>query len=190
MTRVPTASATIGPFFPGRYVDAGANDLTRCNGRAARGTAITLSGSVSQADGAAPENLILELWQADAAGIFDHPADPRVAEADPDFCGWGRAATDAAGAYRFRTILPGGYDLPEGGRRAPHLNLALFFSGLMRELRTVVYFEGEGGNAADPVLAAVPAARRALLIARREAPGAYRFDIRLRGAGETPFFDD
>lgn len=190
MKRIPTASATIGPFFPGRYVDAGANDLTQCDGRAARGTAITLSGRVSQADGSAPENLILELWQADAAGIFDDPADPRAALADPDFCGWGRTATDAGGAYRFRTILPGGYDMPEGGRRAPHLNLVLLFSGLMRELRTVVVFEGEAENAADPVLAAVPQARRALLVARREAPDAFRFDIRLRGAGETPFFDD
>lgn len=190
MNRIPTASATIGPFFPGRYVDADANDLTLRDGRAARGTAITLSGSVTQADGTPPENLILELWQADAAGIFDDPADPRAAQADPDFCGWGRAATDAQGAYTFRTIRPGGYEAGDGSRRAPHLNLVLLFSGLMRELRTVVYFEDEPGNAADPVLAAVPAARRALLLARLEAPGRFRFDIRLRGAGETPFFDD
>jgi len=190
MTRIPTSSATIGPFFPGRYVDAGANDLTLRGGRAARGTPITLSGTVAQADGVPLENLIVELWQADADGIYDDPADPRAGEADPDFCGWGRAATDAQGLYRFRTIRPGGFALPQGARRAPHLNLVLLFSGIMRELRTTMYFEGDVANDADPVLAAVPSARRALLVARREAPDAYRFDIRLRGAGETPFFDD
>jgi protocatechuate 3,4-dioxygenase alpha subunit len=66
----------------------------------------------------------------------------------------------------------------------------LMFSGLMRILKTTLYFPGERANDADPVLAAVPAARRALLVAREEAPGRYRFDLKLRGEHETPFFDD
>ncbi len=113
---------------------------------------------------------MLEIWQADSAGRFD----------DPAFFGWGRAATDANGVYRFRTIKPGGC---EG--RAPHINFLLLYSGLMRQLQTTMFFSA----AADPVLDAVPAALRPRLVAQREGT-VYRFDIRLRGEGETPFFDD
>lgn len=182
---IPTAEATIGPFFPPRYVDAGANDLTLFDGRRSKGEAIEIRGRVLQEDGTALENLVLEIWQADAQGIFRHPADPRCAQADADFLGWGRAATDANGGYVFRTIRPGA---PAG--RAPHINFMIMFSGLMRILKTTMYFENESGNAADPVLGAVPPLRQKLLISRKEKPGLYRFDIRLRGEGETPFFDD
>ncbi|MCC6212212.1 MAG: protocatechuate 3,4-dioxygenase subunit alpha [Burkholderiales bacterium] len=174
---IPTGEATIGPFFPPRYVDEGANDLTQWQGGTARGEVIEIRGRVVQEDGAPLENLILEIWQADAGGIYRHPADPRHAQADPGFFGWGRAATDAQGNYRFRTIRPGA---PHG--RQPHINFMVMFSGLMRILRTTMFFaEGD-----DPVLRAVPAGRRNLLIAK----GKYEFNIRLRGEGETPFFDD
>ncbi len=174
---IPTGEATIGPFFPPRYVDAGANDLTVFEGRKAKGEAIEIHGRVMQEDGTALENLIVEIWQADAGGIFRHPADPRHAQADPNFLGWGRAATDAQGNYRFKTIRPGAQ---EG--RAPHINFMVMFSGLMRILKTTMFFE----DGKDPVLMAVPAARRSLLIAK----GNYEFNIRLRGENETPFFDD
>ena len=172
-----TAEATIGPFFPPRYVDAGANDLTLFEGRKARGEAIEIRGRVLQEDGTALENLIVEIWQADAGGIYRHPADPRHAQADPDFLGWGRAATDSNGRYVFRTIRPGA---PDG--RAPHINFMVMFSGLMRILKTTMFFE----DGKDPVLMAVPAGRRNLLIAK----AGYEFNIRLRGENETPFFDD
>ena len=174
---IPTGEATIGPFFPPRHVDAGANDLTSFEGRKAKGEAIEIRGRVIQEDGTALENLIVEIWQPDAGGIFRHPADPRHAQADPNFLGWGRAATDAQGSYRFKTIRPGA---PEG--RAPHINFMVMFSGLMRILKTTMFFE----DGKDPVLVAVPAARRSLLIAK----GDYEFNIRLRGENETPFFDD
>jgi len=182
---IPTGEATIGPFFPPRYVDAGANDLTVFEGRKARGEAIEIRGSVIQDDGKALENLLVEIWQADAGGIFRHPADPRHAQADADFLGWGRAATDDKGSYAFRTIKPGA---PEG--RAPHINVMVMFSGLMRILKTTLFFPGEQANDVDPVYAAVPKARRDLLVAREEAAGRYRFDLKLRGEHETPFFDD
>lgn len=178
---IPTAEATIGPFFPPRYVDAGANDLTVFEGRPARGEAIEIEGRVLQEDGSALENLIVEIWQADAAGIFRHPADPRHAQADPDFLGWGRAATDSQGRYRFSTIRPGA---PQG--RQPHINFMLMFSGLMRILKTTMFFD----ESPDPVLDAVPSLRKKLLIGRRSGTSLYTFDIRLRGEGETPFFDD
>jgi protocatechuate 3,4-dioxygenase alpha subunit len=178
---IPTGEATLGPFFPPRYVDAGANDLTKLEGKAALGQAIEIRGRVTQEDGSALENLVLEIWQADSAGIYRHPADPRHGEADPNFLGWGRVATDARGEYLFRTILPGA---PAG--RQPHVNFMVMFSGLMRILKTTLFFE----QGADPVLAAVPAARRPLLVAAKEGEGKYRFDLRLRGENETPFFDD
>ena len=174
---VPTAEATIGPFFPPRYVDEGANDLTVLRGRKAKGEAIEIFGCVVQEDGTPMENLVVEIWQADAAGIYRHPADPRHAKADPDFLGWGRAATDKQGNYRFRTIRPGA---PEG--RAAHVNFMVMYSGLLRILKTTMFFE----DGDDPVLRAVPPSRRSLLIAK----GQYEFNIRLRGEGETPFFDD
>ena len=180
-TLIPTGEATIGPFFPPRYVDAGANDLTLLEGRRAKGETIEIHGRVLQEDGTPLENLVVEIWQADALGIFRHPADPRCAQADPDFLGWGRAATDANGSYLFRTIRPGA---PEG--RAPHINFMVMFSGLMRILKTTMFF----GQSADPVLGAVPLSRQELLISKQEKPGLYRFDIRLRGENETPFFDD
>jgi protocatechuate 3,4-dioxygenase alpha subunit len=131
---------------------------------------IEISGQVTQADGKPLDNLVVEIWQADSEGRFDNP----------NFLGWGRAATDASGVYRFRTIKPGAC---EG--RAPHVNFLLLYSGLMRQLQTTMFLSA----AADPVLDAVPADRRERLVAKREG-AVYRFDIRLRGEGETPFFDD
>ena len=162
---VPTAEMTLGPFFPREFA-AGANDLAG----SARGELIEITGRVVQADGRPLEHLLVEIWQADAQGRFDNPA----------FSGWGRAATDADGVYSFRTIKPGAC---EG--RAPHINVLLLYSGLMRQLQTVLYFD----DAADPVLDALKAGRERL-VAAREGERRYRFDIRLRGEGETPFFDD
>jgi protocatechuate 3,4-dioxygenase alpha subunit len=173
---IPTAEATIGPFFPPRYVDRGANDLTVFDGRKAKGEVIEIRGRVLQEDGSPLENLIVEIWQADAQGIYRHPADARHAQADPNFLGWGRAATDRDGRYLFRTIRPGA---PQG--RQPHINFMVMFSGLMRILKTTLFFEE--GN--DPVLLAVPSGRRRLLVATGN-----EFNIRLRGENETPFFDD
>ncbi len=101
-----TAEATIGPFFPPRYVDSGANDLTQFEGREAKGEVIEIRGRVMQLGGQPLENLIVEIWQADAQGIYRHPADARHALADPNFFGWGRAATDKEGRYAFKTIRP------------------------------------------------------------------------------------
>ena len=162
---VPTAEMTLGPFFPREFAE-GVNDLAK-----GAGDAIEISGRVVELDGQPLDNLILEIWQADGAGRFDNPVFP----------GWGRAATDAQGNYFFRTIRPGA--IPG---RAPHINFLLLYSGLMRQLQTVMFFE----NADDPVLQAVEQARRGRLVAQKINSTSYRFDIRLRGGEETPFFDD
>ena len=162
---VPTAEMTLGPFFPREFA-AGANDLAGSS----HGEVIELTGRVVQADGRALDNLVIEIWQADAAGRYD----------DVDFFGWGRAATNADGIFAFKTLKPGA---SEG--RAPHINFLLLYSGLMRQLHTVMFFD----LSPDPVLDSVKAGRERL-VARKEGAGRYRFDIRLRGEGETPFFDD
>jgi protocatechuate 3,4-dioxygenase alpha subunit len=170
---LPTAEMTLGPFFP-REFGHGADDLTACEGKHAEGEVIEIAGRVTQGDGAPLDNAILEIWQADSKGRFD----------DPAFFGWGRAATDAKGIYRFRTVRPGVY-----GGRAPHVNFLILFSGLMRQLQTVMFFDGDNGK--DPVFnAVIPPALRERLVAKKSGKDSYRFDIRLRGEGETPFFDD
>jgi protocatechuate 3,4-dioxygenase beta subunit len=165
---VPTAEMTLGPFFPREFA-SDANDLTQLDGKRASGEVIEITGRVTQLDGRPLDNLVLEIWQADAQGRFDNP----------QFFGWGRAATDADGVYLFRTVKPGA---PPG--RAASINFLLLYSGLMRQLQTVMFFD----DARDPVLDSVKPKDR--LIAKKEAPNRYRFDIRLRGEGETPFFDD
>ena len=170
---IPTGEMTLGPFFPREFAQ-GANDLTECEGKRAEGQIIEISGRVTQGDGAPLDNAIIEIWQANSRGSFE----------DPAFFGWGRAATDANGVYRFRTIRPGACS-----GRAAHINFLILFSGLMRQLQTVMFFDGNKDK--DPVFNAVnPAALRERLVAKREGDGSYRFDIRLRGEGETPFFDD
>lgn len=171
MTRlVPSAEMTLGPFFPREFAE-GANDLTQADGKPVKGEVIEIVGRVTQSDGKPLDNLVLEIWQADAAGRFDNA----------EFPGWGRAATDAQGNYRFRTIRPGA-----ANGRAPHVNFLLLYSGLMRHLQTVMFFS----DAADPVLDSVkPVSSKSRLVGKREG-NAWRFDIRLRGDGETPFFED
>jgi protocatechuate 3,4-dioxygenase alpha subunit len=167
---VPTAEMTLGPFFPREFAHD-ANDLTRLEGKPVRGEPIEITGRVVQGNGKPVDNLVLEIWQADSEGRYDNAG----------FFGWGRAATDGQGLYRFRTIRPG---VTAG--RIPHINFCLVYSGLMRQLQTVMFFE----LAPDPVLDAVPQALRPRLIAKPGEASSYRFDIRLRGEGETPFFDD
>jgi protocatechuate 3,4-dioxygenase alpha subunit len=195
----PTSQHTIGPFFPRTFFGAADNDLTRRTAEAVpstRGETILLRGVVAREGGVPCLNAILEAWQADAGGRFDHPLDPERNLADPDFLGWGRSWTDAEGRYEFRTLLPGGYADP-AGRRAPHVNLAVMGAGLMRRVQCPVFFaDFPEDNAADPVLALMPPPRRPLLLARAEGSEAglrvFRFDLLLRGgpAEETPFFDD
>jgi protocatechuate 3,4-dioxygenase alpha subunit len=167
MTRlVPTAEMTLGPFFPREFAE-GVNDLAK----GVTGEVIEIRGRVAELDGRALDNVVLEIWQADSAGRFD----------SVDFPGWGRAATDAQGNYLFRTIKPGA--IPG---RAPHINFLILYSGLMRQLQTVMFFESSD----DPVFQAVEQSRRNRLIGKRINANSYRFDIRLRGGEETPFFDD
>ena len=129
-------------------------------------------------DGAPVPDAMLEIWQADAQGRFADPQDKRALP-NAAFRGFGRCGTDANGEYAFDTIKPGQVPDPDGKPQAPHILLAIFARGMLLHLYTRIYFDGEAANAADPVLALVPADRRGTLIAAREA-GQRRRGLSLR----------
>lgn len=194
--RVVSPYCTIGPFFPFDFVDD-CNDLTKFEGRTARGQHIWLAGTVVEEGNVPTANTLLELWQPDASGIFRHPLDARYSEIDSGFFGWGRARTDGNGFYRFRTVLPGPSRELDGTVRCPHANLTVLAIGLTRRLVTTIFFSDGPEAEADPVLRCVlDPLRRQRLFARRDETlsssglPAYRFDIVLRGVNETPFFVD
>lgn len=155
-----------------------------------RGERITLNVTVFDGAGAPLRDALVEIWQADAGGLYPSPAEMR-GRADPDFTGWGRSPADMdTGACVFQTVKPGRVPFPDGRLMAPHINLWIVARGINLGLATRVYFpEEEEANAADPILARIEhRARVATLIARREAD-AYVFDVHLQGHNETVFFD-
>ena len=192
---IPTPYVTIGPYFPWEFSDVH-YDLTQCNGQHARGERILLTGRVLELGAKPTVNTILEIWQPDANGIFCNPLDPRFAQADPGFIGWGRARTDGDASYKFITVKPGASREEDGTIRCPHANLMVLAIGITRNLVTTVFFSDSPGTVSDPVLNCVPPADRRKLFAVRDpsldADGlpAYRFDLILRGENETPFFLD
>ena len=191
-----TPSQTVGPYFAygltssGKYAwnDAFSNNLVTPD---TSGERVRIEGRVYDGDGQPVPDCMLEIWQADAQGRFSDPQDKR-APPNSSFKGFGRIGTDANGGYAFDTIKPGQVADPDGKPQAPHLVLAIFARGMILQNYTRIYFDGEAANAADPVLALVPADRRATLIAKRQ-PGTgnavYCLDIRLQGDNETVFFD-
>jgi protocatechuate 3,4-dioxygenase alpha subunit len=154
--------------------------------------AITITGQVIDGAGQVLPDAMVETWQADEDGRFDHADDPRGA-AKPrteGFRAFGRCPTDSDGCYRIVTLKPGPLPAPSGGTEAPHLDVSVFSRGLLDRVVTRIYFADEAeSNAADPVLAAVPEDRRDTLVASLTPAGEYRFDIRLQGDRETVFFD-
>jgi protocatechuate 3,4-dioxygenase alpha subunit len=183
-----TPSQTIGPFLA---IGLPWPDGPEAARPAAPGV-ITITGTVTDGAGDPVPDALVETWQADPDGRFDHPDDPRGARPYPGFRGFARSATDPAGGYRVVTLRPGPLPAPGGGTEAPHLDVTVFARGLLDRVVTRIYLPDEAAaNAADPVLAAVPADRRPTLIATVPPggdPGRYRFDIRLQGTGETVFF--
>ena len=191
-----TPSQTVGPYFAygltpnGKYEwnDAFTNNLVTAD---TSGERIRIEGRVFDGDGQPVSDCMLEIWQADAQGRFSDPKDKRALP-NSAFRGFGRSGTDANGDYAFDTIKPGPVPDPDGRAQAPHILLAIFARGMLLHNYTRIYLDGEADNAADPVMALVPAERRGTLIARRE-PGngnaVYRFDIRLQGDNETVFFE-
>ena len=155
------------------------------------GQRITIKGSVFDGTGTALKDALVEIWQADAAGLYPSPEDGR-GQADPNFTGWGRSPGDMqTGEFVFETIKPGSLPHPDGRTQAPHITVWIVARGINIGLHTRLYFDDEeAANNADPILARIEHRHRVdTLIAKSEAEGVYRFDIHLQGAQETVFFD-
>lgn len=154
----------------------------------ARGERIAITGRVIDGAGMILRDALVETWQADAGGIYPGN-DPRGA-ADPNVTGWARLIADFdSGEWRLDTIRPGPVPFPDGRLMAPHISVWVVARGINLGLQTRIYFEDED-NESCPVLQRIEHRERVrTLIARRTAPGEYRFDIRLQGEEETVFFD-
>lgn len=182
-----TPSQTVGPFLhiglpwpDGPYA-------------VAEGTpgAVRITGAVFDGAGDPVTDALVETWQADPLGRFDHPDDPRPGggRLTPNFRGFSRCPTDGNGEFWLLTVKPGPLPTPDGRAEAPHLNVSVFARGLGHHVVTRLYFpDEEAANAADPVLCSISdEAARATLVASSTQDG-YRFDIRLQGEHETVFF--
>jgi protocatechuate 3,4-dioxygenase alpha subunit len=210
-----TPTQTVGPFFAPALLRDVQNIMVTDQ---TAGQRIRVEGRVIDGDGNVVPDAMIEIWQANSHGRYNHPRDTRDLPLDPEFSGFGRSGTDDAGVYWFETVKPG--PVPFGGKgsggtgsggqdggggessgqdggqmQAPHLVVTVHARGMLNHAQTRLYFEDEAANATDPILALVPADRRDTLIARREeADGSggkivYRLDIVLQGRGETVFFN-
>jgi protocatechuate 3,4-dioxygenase, alpha subunit len=184
-----TGSQTVGPFFHNGLILGGENILTN---EQTIGQRILIEGIVYDGDGLPVPDALVEIWQPDAQGYFNHPADANQPQADQNFRGFGRADTVNQGKFYFKTIKPGSITGVDGKKAAPYINVRIFARGMLIHAVTRLYFGDEAANATDPVLHTLDPTRRPTLIAQPTAYGdlpCYRFDIRLQGAGETVFFN-
>ncbi len=176
--------AALGAMYGG--TDLGTEMITG----EAQGQRIAVGGRVLDGKGAPLTDALLEIWQADHAGLFNSPSETRGA-ADPAFTGWGRQAADGqTGRFRFDTIKPGRVPWPDGRLQAPHIGLWIVARGINLGLHTRIYFGDEAeANAEDPVLRQIgDPARAATLIATADRDR-YSIDVYLQGENETVFLD-
>ena len=206
VVRRETASQTAGPYVHiGLAPQAAGFDIFANNfgnvlvDAQTKGERIRIEGRVFDGIGTVLKDVLIEIWQANAAGKYAHPGDRQPKKKiDPHFRGWGRAATDFdTGVYSFETIKPGVVEGRNGRFMAPHVNAWIVARGINIGLNTRIYFSDEAeANAGDAVLNLIEwEQRRKTLVAERQSKKAkdgaavYRFDIRLQGEDETAFFD-
>lgn len=185
---IPTPSQTVGPFF--RIELTTDEHCVRCvAGPQAKGERAWIAFRVLDGDGVPVDDAMLEIWQADANGKYNHPDDPQPRQLDPGWKGFGRVATGGDGGCLLETIKPG--RVGHNNLQAPHLAVAVFARGMLKQLYTRVYFAGDAANDRDPILQLIPRDRRDTLMARQDPgrPGYWSFDVRLQGERETVFFD-
>jgi protocatechuate 3,4-dioxygenase alpha subunit len=182
-----TPSQTVGPYFAIGLPFEGQHLIVP------EGTpgALTISGTVYDGHGDVVPDHVVEFWQADATGAFADLHEHGDQSVHPGFRGFGRScAEDGDGVYRMVTVKPGPVPFYAGGMQAPHIDVTLLARGMLNRVVTRIYFPDEPeANAADPVLAKVPAQRRETLLAQPTDDG-YRFDIWIQGppSRETVFF--
>jgi protocatechuate 3,4-dioxygenase, alpha subunit len=186
MDLTPTPSQTVGPFFH-FSLTSDTRCIQRIAGPEVGGERVWLRCRVFDGEGQPVNDAMIEIWQADADGRYASAS----TEGQESFRGFGRMPTREDGSCEFETIRPGPVAGPGDALQSPHLEVAVFGRGLLKQLFTRIYFAGDHRNLADPVLLLVPEPRRETLIARPEAgrPDRWQFDIHLQGEHETVFFD-
>jgi protocatechuate 3,4-dioxygenase beta subunit len=195
-----TLSERTGPVYGHDNLDELDADLTKngCKGGEPIGERIVVAGRVVGEDGRPVPDTLLEIWQANSAGRYNHVVDQHDAPLDPNFFGGGRCVTDDKGNYRFYTIKPGAY--PWGNHpnawRPNHIHFSLFGPTIATRLVTQMYFPGDPLLALDPIFLGVPEGARDRLVAdfdlsltEPDFALGYRFDIVLRGTDATPMED-
>ena len=184
---VPTPSQTVGPFFHDALLDEDRSELVSPE----HPEIIKINGTVYDGAGEVVPDAMVEIWQANRAGRYNHPADEREdLPLDENFSGFGRSKTVDGGRFSFTTVKPGPVPGPNGRMQAPHIMVSVFARGLLKRVVTRIYFPDEGeANAADPVLSSIEDPEpRETLIAHDEG-GCLRFDIHLQGENQTAFFE-
>ncbi|HEY7500577.1 MAG TPA: protocatechuate 3,4-dioxygenase subunit beta [Vicinamibacterales bacterium] len=173
------------------------NDLTRQHAGEPLGERIVVAGRVVDEDDRPVANTLVEIWQCNAAGRYQHAVDDHPAPLDPNFTGAGRVTTDADGRYRFVTIKPGAYPWRNhtNAWRPAHIHFSLFGTSFQSRLVTQMYFPNDPLFAFDPIMKSIPDERARLRLVSSldleltepEWALGYRFDIVLRGRNSTPF---
>jgi protocatechuate 3,4-dioxygenase, alpha subunit len=185
----PTPWCTVGPYFS---VCVG-EDLCvpKIAAPEVKGERVKLICAVFDRAGECVPDTLIEIWQANADGKYNHPDDWQAKSIDVSFRGFGRQVTGLDGLCEFETIKPGRVPGPRHTLQAPHLEVGVFTRGVLRHLATRIYFAGDAANTKCPVLSRVPKSRRATLMAQAVAgqPGTWRHEIHLSGQKETVFFD-
>ena len=184
-----TPSQTAGPFFHlGCTEHHSVASLVRPE---TKGERIRLLCRVLDGESKPVPDAMIEIWQANADGKYNHPDDRQDKQLEPGFIGFGRLATDERGVCEFTTIKPGRVAGHGGVLQASHINVSVFARGILKRLATRIYFAGDPGTVNDPVLALVPEERRATLLANphSDRQDEWYFDVHLCGEHETVFFD-
>jgi protocatechuate 3,4-dioxygenase alpha subunit len=181
-----TPSQTAGPYLKIGLLDG---PLTERLVDGSDPRAVRVHGVLLDANREPVPDGMIEIWQANAAGRYAHPADDREdIPLEDGFSGFGRSGTVDAGRFEFVTVKPGRVPWGDGRLQAPHLVVGVFARGLLKRVATRMYFPDEdAANAEDPVLLGLEPEQRATLVASAE-DGGLRFDIVLQGAGQTTFF--
>ena len=193
-------SERTGPVYGQNYVGPLDNDLTKNAAKTGEpnGERIIVAGQVADEAGRPIPHILLEVWQPNAAGRYQHADDQHDAPLDPNFLGAGRCVTDGDGHYRFITIKPGAYPWPNhyNAWRPNHIHFSLFGPSILTRLVTQMYFPGDPLLELDPIFNGVPEASRQLLVSKLsmelsepEWALGYEFNIVLRGRTATPMED-
>ena len=173
MTLLISPSQTIGPFsHEGWRWAVGASD--DCAAALAGAATLVLAGTVRDGAGNVVDDAMIECWSPAGAAL----------EGALPLPGFRRTPTDVEGRYQFTLSRPAA--LPPG---EPLAYITVFARGLVLHQFSAVFLEDDAGLARSEILAQVPEARRATLIARKTATAAYAWDIQMQGPNETVFFD-